>query len=267
MTQQAAKLATDEILEKLTQYPFDGEYSEMDLKRIERNVIKLLDNGDAVPAYAQMLFGIIGYLSGDLQKTESGFKNALRLSPNEAIIHINAITGLSSLGNFREAIALIHALLERFPDDKHALYRAMINAEQILQPQLVKSIIERYDKLSTHGDTQNISRFRETTDRSRRMLTSSGFSDDDWLARLETAVEAVHTCGLNPRHISTFTLHDGSVIHNIYLKTDSMTCAEINFKIAEALFDNHKETGMKYLSIATRPDSDFPEVRAHGGTL
>lgn len=249
----------------LADYSTNGNHTELDLMRIERKTKDLLSNKKGDPAHCHMIFGIIGFLSGDRKKCESGSRNACLLAPGDATVLMNCMLTFTCIGNFSESIAAINAALVRFPDNKQVLACAIMQALQSLQYTLGASIMAQYDKLAINDAIDHLADLRTPFMLLKKTAESYGMADAQMLERLETAVQTVREHGFEVRRTATTTLHDGSCIYNLFLRADSQTCADTNFHIAESLVEKFDDTGINLFSIVCRPIADFSDTcTTHG---
>lgn len=267
MTAPIRKLETDEAIELLAEYSRSGNYTELDLMRIERKIKGLLSKGSVNPSHCHMIFGIIWFLMGDRRKCESAWRNSFLLGPGDPIVMMNGMVALTCIGNLSEAIVAINAAVERFPDNKRVLACATMQALQALQFSLGMNLMLEYDKLAINDHTDQIAAPRKQLMLIKESAETYGMTEAQMLERLETAVESVRRSGFEVRRTSTMGLHDGTFIYNLYLSADSPTCAETNFHIAESLIEKFDDTGIDLFSIVCRPLSDFAATGTIQGTV
>jgi hypothetical protein len=258
------KLEINQLINEISAMVSSGNSSDLALRRVEKQTIALFESKAANPAHCHMVLGLVAMMQKDRAKCEKAVKNAIILAPRDSAVLMNGITCLTSMGNTRDAVALIKRMCDQFPDDKEILSYAIIQSHHVLQLSYACTLLCKFDKLAIN-DPVDLIRVRKPLLRAHETAEAYGMPESELLNRLETAIESVRARGLEVERSSSLTLHDGTFHYQLHIDADSTACAETNFHIADALVEKYEDTGIEFFSVVCRPLADFNEPPAvHG---
>ncbi len=249
----------NESIQQIAQQINDGECNEFDLRRIARTLEQALGNRAITPGSYHMALALIGLAKGERQATISACENAVSLAPRDTVVMSNCLLALTSFGEIDKTAHLIDKFVRAFPDDKQSLLTALDQWYYCVQLNKAADLVVQLEKLHTHisvrGGISRLGGIMLSIDAAKKL----NYSDEALGDRLKTAIEAIRTLDHEVQRISMLTLHDGSFLHRLHVRANRDKCAELNFKIADALVEHFDDTYSDLVSFVCCPLSDFKD--------
>lgn len=261
MTAPVPKLEVEELLnETVAHLRRRTDYSPFEYQKLLRRIDALFQKGTRRPELAYITLSIVEAQMGKRDEAKASLYRALDLAPKDAILLSNGIAALADLGDLRESMTLLNRLVEKHPDDVELLPNYISQACFFMQYRFAGQLLERLEKLSVNIDPKPFADRRVSLLGAIENIDASGFSDEDLLQRVETAIDAVRHQGHVVRRTTIQTLHSGEIVYNLMIDADYEECARQTFAVSDALAEQYQDAGERILSVVVRPLSDYFEI-------
>ena len=168
-----------------------------------------------------------------------------------------ATSMLFTNGFYREAASAIAKYLENFPYDTLILKSGIMGSHLTSQFQQTRSLLGQLSMATKNEFSFPLQRISGHATSTQHLAERYGFTEDDILLRIETAIETLANDGLVPLRMNRIVLDDGSSIMKYFIDADRGISAEVTFKIFDALAEQYDDSGMEILSFSCAPLSDY----------
>lgn len=267
MTSAVPARKIDTIMSELNRLLEKCEVDAFQLRRVEGETERLWEAKAISPSeyYVAKAFFAIGR-----QQRENALyaaKNALRLAPNDPIVQLNVLTVFVGILDIEASLPLMRSMAANQRDNKEIVKSLIIKAADLMQLQLANELFEVFDALSVNDPPAVFFR-RGSCEQSLDAMSKYQLTDDDLAERIKAAAGALRSASLDVFRNSRRTLSDGSVIYCMHVNADVDKCAEMNFRIADALVEKFDDPCGEFISFFCRPLSDLEEMQVvPGGRL
>lgn len=252
MIKAQPKLQIEELVTEIIQIFHRQNADEIQVQRHRLNISKLIKEKAPDQASNYVGLGLLDAVQNKKNSSYKNFENALLLAPHDARIRVVFSAVCIKFGDARRAVDIMMPALAENAGQKSLIECAMMRCNNASYFSTSIELGQQYFALtvnepnnSTHDMIQHIQLIAEN-------IKSSGFTDEDMLVRLETAVDAVRS-DYEIEQAQTLFLRNGTYIYQIYINADVDACADMNFRIADAIVDKFPDDASEIVSFMCRP--------------
>lgn len=217
----------------------------------------------------QMGLGLANLGLGDHAEAFRLIANAQKIAPGVDYVVGNAIVAFVNMGYFEDALKLANTAVVRFEGDQLVLRAATLALESTLHFEEASQSIDNLLKFAPDANMQASLVARQAL---LAQLAArgkhDGFDGDSLMARAQCAVECLKRSGKQIFSIDLRGVHVNSVALELSIDASPQECAELNYVVAEALFDNFEDaTAVDLVTFSVRsfvgasPLSTFADSR------
>ncbi|HEV3432269.1 MAG TPA: hypothetical protein VG320_30690 [Paraburkholderia sp.] len=225
-----------------------GQNNALAVKRYEREARTLLARDGMAPAFAWLAIGAATFLQGKHSESVEALSNAVKLAPQDEPVLGNACSIFSIAGETELAVDAAHRLLGIVVtrDGKLGALRALEKALRF------EEVLEMGEKVNL----QFSDAYRESAASLLSIANAHGATPDLRAKLIDAAAEAVRSRGCIVRQ-STLVQVDDQLRYELFIDETARRCAEMNFAIAQALYEKFDDPVPEFVTFSCRPLSSF----------
>ncbi|MFZ6727377.1 tetratricopeptide repeat protein [Undibacterium sp. MH2W] len=252
MIQIKPKLKIENLVPEILEMFQNRVLNEIKIQRHRSSVLKLIKDSAPDQASNYVALGVLDALQNKKDNAYKNLENAISLSPREHRVRLVYSDVCSKFGDSRRAMELIMECSPASTGQKTLLECAIIRCNLAAHHSLSLELIQQYQAITVNEPHHFKPAMIEQLKLVRERIQSSGYSEEDMLLRLEVAVDAVSSEYV-VEQTSKLILRNGTYIHQIYIDADVDVCAEMNFKIADAIVEKFPSDASDIATFMCRP--------------
>lgn len=202
----------------------------------------------------QAAIGLASVGLGQHDEACSKLKNAVKIAAGDECIVNNAMLGMLHMGEVRQAHKFAVDASLRFAGHRGVLsFASTVLLTTLDMTAYAQNISDELKLALNEADVEMFVKKQASAELISEYFKASGYSHEDLMQRLESAVCIIREAGNNVHSMKFRATGEDDMQLELFVDADNSRCADLNFEIAECLLERFEgRAAQELISIVTR---------------